>query len=909
MNSQYNMNRIFRIGLIISVLLIIIAAWQFTILVEKQLDLSRESLLRQVEMFASRNQRNLDEVTMQASFVFRSDMIRELLKQSEFTSNTVLSVKKFYENYPTLIQGIIVGDNQRSRLIVRESDGSYQFSPITSENIAISDSITLEKGTKQYQVMIPIKTNNGRVTHFVSLLMDPIGYFTKQMQLEYSGPYSWTFLGRGPQLVHANYSERTLPPVSSLRMKGEELIWHAAEQGLSGTARVSMNFPEDDMDLVIAYAPVHIADDKYYAMFAVNRAFLLTGLQRVTMILSCVFLVMLGLISGLFLSFIKHKHNQEVRLLQTNAAVENAGDGICITSPDFKVLYANNSYKKWFGKKNDYPVISPTDLISDYETKALVRERLESGMPWAGEFSVPNSEGEELPLLARVSQITDRLDENRGALFILTDITERKKSDKMKNEFISTVSHELRTPLTSIRGSLGLIMSGAVGEISTQALKLLEIANTNSERLVRLINDILDIEKIEAGHMEFHPEKLQLLPLIEKSIDDNRGFAQQMQVKLTLRSSLHHVKAFVDPDRFIQVMTNLLSNAAKFSAPQAEVWVDMSITATGLIKVAVEDKGIGIPEEFQGRLFQKFAQADSSDTRSKGGTGLGLSISKAIMEKFSGSLQFDTKPGEGSVFYLTLPQVVEETDEEQNYTGPYFLICEDNPDIAHLLQLVTRQADANAKIVYSAEEAREELKKRTYTGLLLDLLLPGQQGLTLIQELRRIPAYQNLPIIVISAVANEEKHHVDGALGVLDWIQKPLDLNRLSNAIHHVLHKQSGDKPKVLHVEDDKDNLAIVQQIVGNSAELYQAVTMHEAKEYLRAVKFDLIILDLSLPDGSGSDLIPIQRDTDNKLVPVLIFSATDPPSDIAKMVSAALIKSKTSNDELLQMIKDLLVK
>jgi signal transduction histidine kinase len=241
------------------------------------------------------------------------------------------------------------------------------------------------------------------------------------------------------------------------------------------------------------------------------------------------------------------------------------------------------------------------------------------------------------------------------ALCIVRDITERKKVDQMKNEFISTVSHELRTPLTSIRGSLGLLSGGVAGALPARARAMLDIAYNNSERLVRLINDILDIEKIESGQLDFVARPLELLPLLEQAIDANCAFGAQFDVTFKLEPAVSGIWVNADADRLMQVITNLLSNAARFS-PHGQA-VTITVTRhSGLIHVAVSDHGPGIPEEFRGRIFQKFAQADSSDTRQRGGTGLGLSISKAIVERLGGEIGFEAGSAIGATFFFDLPE-------------------------------------------------------------------------------------------------------------------------------------------------------------------------------------------------------------------------------------------------------------
>lgn len=238
------------------------------------------------------------------------------------------------------------------------------------------------------------------------------------------------------------------------------------------------------------------------------------------------------------------------------------------------------------------------------------------------------------------------------------DITELKQLEKLKNEFVSTVSHELRTPLTSIYGSLSLLLSGKVIKIENKTEKnMLEIAERNCERLLLLINDLLDMDKIESGKMDYNIEKQELMPLLEQSIKENHSYGQKYNVQYNLQSESQGVKINVDKERLLQVMSNLLSNAAKFTSPKTNIDVFASEDEKGFVQVFVRDYGQGIPEEFKDRLFDKFSQADSSDTRKQGGTGLGLSICKSIIEQMGGELSYDSIVGEGSTFYFTFPVV------------------------------------------------------------------------------------------------------------------------------------------------------------------------------------------------------------------------------------------------------------
>ena len=240
---------------------------------------------------------------------------------------------------------------------------------------------------------------------------------------------------------------------------------------------------------------------------------------------------------------------------------------------------------------------------------------------------------------------------------ITRDISEYKKVEKIQNEFISTISHELRTPLTSIRGSLSLINNGVFGELPDEINDMLNVANNNCSRLITLINDILDFEKITTDKMDFKLSPVELMPVIEQAIKINTPYAQQYKVKFELVKSLQGKKVYIDEDRFIQVITNLLSNAAKFSGIDKSVEIAV-FEHNNLIRISVTNYGLTISEEYKDRIFQKFTQVDSSDTRQKGGTGLGLSISKLIIEKLYGSIGFESRDSK-TVFYIDLPEWTE----------------------------------------------------------------------------------------------------------------------------------------------------------------------------------------------------------------------------------------------------------
>ncbi len=500
---------------------------------------------------------------------------------------------------------------------------------------------------------------------------------------------------------------------------------------------------------------------------------------------------------------------------------------------------------------------------------------------------------------------------------VIRDISERKHLDKIKTEFISTVSHELRTPLTSIRGSLGMLKSGVLGEVPEKANRMIELAHNNTERLINLVNDILDVEKIQAGKMELKLTELNITELVKQSIAANDAYASSCNVSLKLNADTPNFQVYADELRLQQVMANLISNAAKFSPKEGIVTISID-KQDALIRISVTDHGAGIPEEYRSKIFQKFSQVDSSDTRKKGGTGLGLNITKAIIEHHGGHVDYLSTEGQGSCFFFELvefhksiakasPAIIESIsnlDKKIKHNG-HILVLEDEQDIATLLSLILERQGFKVTTCKDTTAAKEQLKTRKFDAITVDIRLPGQDGLSFIQDFRNTETGSCIPIIIISAEAELNKTPSASALRIIDWIDKPIDTERLHKALHKAL-KKTEKSNIILHVEDNTDLIEMMSNLLDGKAQLINAQTLQSAKEIIKTTDFDLLILDVGLPDGNGLDLIPLMNQQ-NPLIPVIIFSAQSVEQDIINKVDAVLVKSKVSNELLVETIKKLI--
>jgi DNA-binding response OmpR family regulator/two-component sensor histidine kinase len=501
---------------------------------------------------------------------------------------------------------------------------------------------------------------------------------------------------------------------------------------------------------------------------------------------------------------------------------------------------------------------------------------------------------------------------SRAGAAAIPDISARKEEstrvERLKDEFVATVSHELRTPLTSIAGSLALLVANAAGTLPDSAMRLLTIAQTNSQRLVRLIDDILSIEKIESGQAHFSFKRVEVRTLVEQSIEANRGFAQGYDVRLRMEqgTALNDVRA--DPDRLAQVVTNLLSNAIKFSPSGGEVVVTVEARSES-IRISVRDHGHGIPDEFKPRVFEKFAQADVTDQRLKGGTGLGLSIVKQIVDRLGGEVGFDDAPDGGTVFRVDLPTWAHAVRTQSHLfrkSDLRVLLCEDDPEAAIMLCDRLTKEGFLTDVALTADEALARTAATSYAAVLVDLQQPEGDGISLIKKLRDQPQIYNTLLVVLSADAKhaEESGRPATLLNILDWLDTPIDVDRLVRVLDRPIARKGTDRPRILHLDSDRDTLRLVAEALSAKAEVMSVESIEEAQRALAENQFDVAVLDVALALGSGMALLHALRDREGEAIPLVVFSPQDTNPLFANQVRAALISSRTSIDSLIATLR-----
>ncbi len=475
------------------------------------------------------------------------------------------------------------------------------------------------------------------------------------------------------------------------------------------------------------------------------------------------------------------------------AMFDGAVDGMLWLDGNGHLTRMNPSISRMFGYSEDqllgqHVLVLMEHPFSREDAGAWLAGVGMAGVDGAGrrqEFLGKRADGATFESEVAISRVEGSGDDEGKFDFVasIRDISARKQAERMKTEFVSTVSHELRTPLTSIGGSLGLVMGGAAGPLEEKTRRLIGIAHSNCERLIRLINDILDIEKIESGKMEFAVRRMQVGSLVRRTREAMIGFAEQHGVVVTTDMPPWPLCIMGDPDRLEQLVTNLLSNAIKHS-PEGGVVELFCMQEAGRARIEIRDRGAGIPLAFRQRIFEKFAMADASDSRAKGGTGLGLSIAREIARRHGGEIGFADREGGGTVFYLDLPLAIASEIEPETVDAslPLVLHLDDDSDCLSVVSSVLANR-ATVVPAHTLHDARLIAAKGGLAAVIVDIGLGDESGLDFVLECRA--AYPRLPIVLFTAI--DDARQIDSADRIL--VKSRASIDDLSDAVISLIER------------------------------------------------------------------------------------------------------------------------
>jgi len=512
-----------------------------------------------------------------------------------------------------------------------------------------------------------------------------------------------------------------------------------------------------------------------------------------------------------------------------------------------------------------------------------------------------------LRLAARSRQQKLAIEQLNEALERSREYAEQQKSklamrsdmDSVKDEFISTVSHELRTPLTSIRGALGLLSAGLLGNVDPKAQNLLRIASSNTERLIRLINDILDLERMESGRAPLKLRRCSMYDLAREAVDTMTTVADGAGIKIELVSNAPRDSIYLDadPDRVLQVLTNLLSNAVKFSPPASTVSVQIDSNPNSLL-LRVIDQGRGIPADKLESVFDRFQQVESSDASKKGGTGLGLAICRSIIQQHGGAIWAQpNQNGPGTTLWVQLSRSARASDasspgrvELPGERGEgLILVCDDDAGIRVVVAEQLRQHGYDILEASSGEEVIALARKHGTQGvangakrpapaisaILLDLYMPGLSGWDTLERLRAMPATASIPVVILSVIPPTDRPaQASKAQG---WVQKPFNENLLLAELGRVLRIKSGSGHILLVEQDEEMAGVILEGFTRAGVRVDHAATLQQAVDRCLLGPPDLLILDLTLPDGDGFSLVDwLRRQAGLRSLPLVVYSGRE---------------------------------
>ncbi len=610
------------------------------------------------------------------------------------------------------------------------------------------------------------------------------------------------------------------------------------------------------------------------------------------------------------------RHQQEEGT-KSQAILTSIADGVVVSNTEGRIILVNPAAERILGTSakqligHDFHALFSAFSAQGREEATTAMETLLS----TSDLGVSKAfktilEIDNRVIHAHLSPVLTRREEFLGVVIIFRDITKEVEADRAKSEFVSTVSHELRTPMTAIKGYTDLLYAGAVGPINAEQKRFLQIIKSNTDRLTALINDLLDISRVETGRVRFEPRPVQIGEVIADVVNALAGQAEAKHQTLTYEVMGGLPEIMGDRDRLNQVLTNLVSNAIRYTPEGGTIEV-RAYLVEGAVRVDVRDTGIGIAPEDLGRIFERFYRADHPLVQETSGTGLGLPIVKMFVEMHGGRVWVESELGKGSTFTFILPVPTRMEEDEGRRPMPHLmarmrtiLVVDDDPDIANLIKMHLENSGYRVLVLGSGRSVVTWAEEKQPDLILLDLLLPDIDGLEVLRKLKENSTTADIPVVVLTIVPDDGTAR---GLGAVDYLTKPIEEEELLHSVEEALTWQG----RVLIVEDDADTVGLLSATMRRigftplvAADGYEALAM------ARRHRPDLILLDLRLPGMDGYEaLTHLKRDAVTQTIPIVAISAhvADVDQERKRLIAlgaAAFLPKPFSIGELLDEIE-----
>jgi PAS domain S-box-containing protein len=587
---------------------------------------------------------------------------------------------------------------------------------------------------------------------------------------------------------------------------------------------------------------------------------------------------------------------QQEEAAKNRAVLESIADGVLVLDHNGRVLLVNPAAEDLLGfsglalrGQHFRHMLGMGETASQRELAQVLYSELLDRLEPAGdttfqhEGSVRLQAGSQV-LAATIAPLMVTPGGAPGLVAALRDISREAEVERLKNEFISTVSHELRTPMTSIKGYTDLLFLGMAGGLTDAQRDFLKIIKSNADRLTALVNDILDISRIETGRMRLTIEPLDLGQIISQVLV---SFQEQYRDKnLTLEwdepEDLPPVRG--DAARVTQVLSNLIANAWQYTPEGGEVAVTVQERETAL-QVEVADSGIGIAPEDLGRIFDRFYRADHPLVQEAGGTGLGLSIVKMFVEMLGGEIWVASEPGVGSTFSFTMPLMSTDVPGKipdllgaqlanASTRRPKILVVEDDRDLAMLLRRQLESDGYQVLLAGTGEDALWLAREAKPQLITLDVMLPDIDGFAVLERLKQNPLTSGIPVVIVSVLTETEKGY---AMGAVDYVVKPFEEDQLLSVVKDAFHHLEKERPERLVVaDDDTEALALMEQaLLLHGYQVWPASNGEVAMAQVEECKPDLILLDTEMPVMDGYEVVRrLQSEDATRNIPVILITA-----------------------------------